>query len=90
MELAELALDFAVAHLQPGGDLLVKVFQGSGFDAFFRAVRSQFERTATRKPDASRSRSSGPGRPYWPAFTATNALLPLPVRTSSITTSSFL
>ncbi|KAG1546637.1 hypothetical protein G6F50_013614 [Rhizopus delemar] len=35
-------------------------------------------------------RRSGPGRPYWPAFTATNALLPLPVRTSSITTSSFL
>ena len=33
MYLAELALEFADRVLAPGGDLLVKLFQGAGFDA---------------------------------------------------------
>ena len=32
VQLAELALDFARTHLQPGGDLVVKVFQGAGLE----------------------------------------------------------
>ncbi|MEA3174395.1 MAG: rRNA (uridine2552-2-O)-methyltransferase, partial [Gammaproteobacteria bacterium] len=36
MYLAELALEFADRVLAPGGDLLVKLFQGSGFDQFIR------------------------------------------------------
>jgi 23S rRNA (uridine2552-2'-O)-methyltransferase len=56
--LAELVLDFAVAHLKPGGALLVKVFQGEGFDSYVKALRSQFQRVATRKPEASRDRSN--------------------------------
>jgi 23S rRNA (uridine2552-2'-O)-methyltransferase len=55
--LAELALEFARAHLQPGGDLVVKVFQGTGLDAFQRAARSDFTNTYLRKPKASRDRS---------------------------------
>ncbi len=58
VQLCELALDFALAHLQPGGALLVKAFQGAGFPAFLQRLRGSFERVASRKPDASRSRSS--------------------------------
>jgi 23S rRNA (uridine2552-2'-O)-methyltransferase len=58
MHLAELALDFAVQHLKPGGAFLVKVFQGAGFEEYFRMMRSRFARIATRKPKASRDRSS--------------------------------
>ena len=42
VRLAEVALDFARTHLQPGGDLVVKVFQGAGLDQFQRAVRPSF------------------------------------------------
>jgi 23S rRNA (uridine2552-2'-O)-methyltransferase len=58
MQLAELALGFAVKHMNPGGSFLVKVFQGSGFEEFLHLIRKHFERVATRKPDASRSRSN--------------------------------
>ena len=57
MYLAELALDFAQAHLQPGGDFLVKMFQGEGSDAYVKQVRGMFSTLMVRKPDASRSRS---------------------------------
>jgi 23S rRNA (uridine2552-2'-O)-methyltransferase len=58
MHLAELALEFAVKHLKPGGGLLVKVFQGSGFQEFLREMRSRFTHVVTRKPEASRGRSN--------------------------------
>lgn len=57
MYLAELALDFAVNVLRPGGDFLVKVFQGEGFDAYLKQLRSCFAKVQSRKPDASRGRS---------------------------------
>jgi len=57
VRLAELALDYARTHLQPGGDLVVKVFQGAGLDAFQRAVRGHFTKVYLRKPKASRDRS---------------------------------
>jgi len=57
MYLAELALDFAERVLKPEGAFLVKVFQGSGFNEFFRALQQRFQRVATRKPKASRPRS---------------------------------
>ncbi len=56
--LAELALDFAVYHLQPQGNFLVKVFQGSGFDELVKDIRGKFVQTLIRKPEASRSRSN--------------------------------
>lgn len=56
--LAELALDFAVNHLKPQGNFLVKVFQGSGFEALVAEIRRRFVQVMIRKPDASRSRSN--------------------------------
>ncbi len=56
--LAELAMDFAVNHLKPRGDFLVKVFQGSGFEALVADLRRRFVQVMIRKPEASRSRSS--------------------------------
>ncbi|HRD67225.1 MAG TPA: 23S rRNA (uridine(2552)-2'-O)-methyltransferase RlmE [Candidatus Competibacter sp.] len=58
MYLAELALDFARQCLRPGGDLLVKAFQGEGFDPFVRDLRGWFATAAPRKPKASRARSA--------------------------------
>ncbi len=58
MHLAELALEFAARHLKPGGNFLVKVFQGAGFEEYVRLMRSQFARVVTRKPKASRDRSN--------------------------------
>ncbi len=58
MDLAELAFEFARAYLKPGGCFLVKVFQGAGFQEFFRAMQRTFKTVSTRKPEASRGRSS--------------------------------
>ena len=58
MHLAELALEFSVKYLKPGGGLLVKVFQGSGFQEFMREMRGRFAQVASRKPEASRGRSN--------------------------------
>ncbi|MBV8048577.1 MAG: 23S rRNA (uridine(2552)-2'-O)-methyltransferase RlmE [Paludibacterium sp.] len=56
--LNELALDFARDHLKPGGHFLVKVFQGSEFQDYMKAMRALFAEVATRKPKASRDRSN--------------------------------
>lgn len=58
IHLAELTLDFARENLKPGGDLLVKVFQGAGFMELRQALQAAFETLATRKPAASRDRSA--------------------------------
>ncbi len=57
VHLAELALEFAAAHLQPGGDFAVKVFQGGGLAELEREVRRRFAKVYLRKPKASRDRS---------------------------------
>jgi 23S rRNA (uridine2552-2'-O)-methyltransferase len=57
MHLAELALDFAAKVLAPGGDFLVKVFQGRDFQAYVRRLRELFATVKVRKPPASRQRS---------------------------------
>lgn len=56
--LNELALDFARRCLRPGGDFLLKAFQGEGFDAFLQEARRSFSSIAPRKPKASRARSA--------------------------------
>jgi 23S rRNA (uridine2552-2'-O)-methyltransferase len=58
VHLAELALELARQVLRPGGDLLVKAFQGAGYEALVKAARAEFETVAVRKPKASRSRSN--------------------------------
>lgn len=55
--LAELALDLAQRMLKPGGALLVKLFQGEGFDDYHRAMKQNFSKVVVRKPKASRARS---------------------------------
>ena len=57
MYLAELALEFADRVLAPGGDLLVKLFQGVGFEQMIKDARRRYGRVATKKPKASRTRS---------------------------------
>ena len=56
--LAELALEFALTHLKPHGNFLVKTFQGAGYDQLVATLRRSFVQLLTRKPEASRSRSS--------------------------------
>ena len=58
MHLAELARDFAQDHLKHGGDFLIKLFQGEGFDAYVADLRKQYTKLAIRKPAASRRRSN--------------------------------
>lgn len=58
IHLAELAMEFALEHLKPGGSFLVKVFQGVGFEEFLKLMKSRFAKVVTRKPKASRDRSS--------------------------------
>ena len=57
VHLGELALEFASAWLQPGGDLVVKAFQGEGFVALRRSMEERFAKVYVRKPQASRDRS---------------------------------
>ena len=56
--LAELALEFALKHLKPQGNFLVKTFHGAGYDGLVATLRRSFLEVHTRKPGASRSRSS--------------------------------
>jgi 23S rRNA (uridine2552-2'-O)-methyltransferase len=58
MYLSELALDFAVQVLKPGGGFLMKVFQGSGFSELYKGIQGKFARVVSRKPKASRARSA--------------------------------
>lgn len=58
MYLTELALAFSQQWLKPNGNFLVKVFIGTGFDDIVKAMRQQFTKVITRKPKASRDRSS--------------------------------
>jgi len=55
--LVEAVLLFSKEHLKAGGSMLVKIFQGDGFDLYVKEVRQSFERVVIRKPDASRSES---------------------------------
>jgi 23S rRNA (uridine2552-2'-O)-methyltransferase len=55
--LCELALDLANRALKPGGDVLIKTFQGTGFDVFVAEAREHYTRVKFAKPAASRSRS---------------------------------
>jgi 23S rRNA (uridine2552-2'-O)-methyltransferase len=55
--LAELALDFADKALKPGGDLLLKTFQGAGFNELHAQMRQRFGKLMSRKPQASRAES---------------------------------
>lgn len=55
--LAEEALLLAGEVLAPGGDFLVKLFQGEGFEAFVADARARFAKVRLIKPRASRPES---------------------------------
>lgn len=55
--LLELALELAKEVLRPGGTLVVKAFQGEGFDGYMQQLRQSFAKVVSRKPKASRPRS---------------------------------
>jgi len=55
--LVELALDFAQKMLKPGGNLLVKAFEGEGIDTLRRQFRNDYKKYVNLKPKASRGRS---------------------------------
>jgi len=57
MYLAELTLELAKETLKPGGAMLVKLFQGEGFEQYLKELRQSFTKVTMRKPKASRSRS---------------------------------
>ena len=58
MYLVELALDFVLKVLRPGGTFLAKMFQGAGFQEFVRDIRPHFDQVKLKKPLASRARSA--------------------------------
>jgi len=57
MNLVDLAVELAGRELRPGGDLLLKVFQGREFQPLLARLRREFESVKLRKPKASRGRS---------------------------------
>ena len=57
-DLEGLALDFARQVLGSDGALLMKVFQGAGFQELLAEARRAFRAVRMRKPEASRRRSS--------------------------------
>ena len=56
--LAEQVLEFSREYLKPSGDMLIKVFQGSGYTEFVKAMREMFIKATVKKPHASRAESS--------------------------------
>jgi 23S rRNA (uridine2552-2'-O)-methyltransferase len=57
-DLEALALDFSRRVLGPAGVLVMKVFQGAGFQELLAEARRSFQSVRMRKPKASRQRSS--------------------------------
>jgi len=58
MALAELALDFALRVLAPGGNFVAKVFQGGSEKAFLETLKQRFAVVRHAKPPASRKDSA--------------------------------
>ncbi|MFJ2431428.1 23S rRNA (uridine(2552)-2'-O)-methyltransferase RlmE [Pseudomonas sp. NPDC087804] len=57
MFLCELALDLAERILKPGGNFVIKIFQGEGFDTYLKDARKKFDKIQMIKPDSSRGTS---------------------------------
>ena len=57
MYLVELSVDLADQVLAKNGNLLMKVFQGEGYDKLLKDLKQKYNKVLTRKPKASRPRS---------------------------------
>ena len=56
--LVELAVEFALAHLKPGGALVTKTFHGSGYSQQVKLFKDSFRVVKPIKPKASRDKSA--------------------------------
>lgn len=54
----DLAIEFAQQHMKPGGVLLVKCFNGTGYSQIVEKFREEFKIVTQKKPKASRDKSS--------------------------------
>lgn len=54
----DLAIEFANMHLKPSGALLVKCFNGTGYNEILEKFRGTFKVVIAKKPKASRDKSS--------------------------------
>ena len=57
ISLCEVALEIALAKLNRNGSLVLKLFQGVGFEDFLSLVRSNFKKVNIFKPKSSRTDS---------------------------------
>lgn len=57
-DIVDLAVDFAQHHMKPSGSLLVKCFNGSGYNYLIEKFRQEFKTVTQKKPKASRDKSS--------------------------------
>ena len=58
MNLLEMAYDFAIQILNPGGIFIAKIFQGGTENQFLAEIKKHFKIVKNAKPDASRKDSS--------------------------------
>lgn len=56
--LIDLAIEFAQMHMKPTGSLLVKCFNGTGYNEILHKFRAEFKVVVSKKPKASRDKSS--------------------------------
>ena len=56
--IVDLAIEFAQMHMKPGGALLVKCFNGTGYNELLHKFRAEFKTVMSTKPKASRDKSS--------------------------------
>ena len=56
--LVDLAMAFAKVHMKPSGSLLVKCFNGVGFNDILAKFKLEFKVVSQKKPKASRDKSS--------------------------------
>jgi 23S rRNA (uridine2552-2'-O)-methyltransferase len=54
----DLAIEFTLAHMKPNGALLVKCFNGTGYNEILAKFRETFKTVIHKKPKASRDKSS--------------------------------
>lgn len=54
----DLAIEFAQLHMKPTGSLLVKCFNGTGYNELLHKFRAEFKVVMSKKPKASRDKSS--------------------------------
>ncbi|MBC7490785.1 MAG: RlmE family RNA methyltransferase [Glaciimonas sp.] len=57
-EIIDLAIEFAQNYIKPSGTLLAKYFNGRGYNEVLGKFRQTFESVDSRKPKASRDKSS--------------------------------